>query len=189
MHFSQTQRFDSYQVLAARTRGDAEHLLAEMRRTLLAMEPNLVFIEDQTMESQVAATLLPVRAGAWLAGIIGVVGAILAAIGLYGVIAYSVARRTREIGIRLAIGSTPQGVLAMVMRHGAWVALAGIGLGVPLAAGSAMVIAGAVYGVGVGDAVAWGTAVAVILAVAALANLVPAWRASRLNPVVALRID
>ena len=189
MHFSQTQRVDSYQVLAARTRGDAEHLLAEMRRALLAMEPNLVFIEDQTMESQVAATLLPVRAGAWLAGIIGVIGAILAAIGLYGVIAYSVARRTREIGIRLAIGSTPQGVLAMVMRHGARVALAGIGLGAPLSAGCAMVIARAVYGVGVADAVAWGTAVAVILTVAALANLVPAWRASRLNPVVALRVD
>jgi ABC-type antimicrobial peptide transport system permease subunit len=164
-------------------------LLAEMRRTLLAMEPNLVFVEDRTMESQVAATLLPVRAGAWLVGIVGLVGALLAAIGLYGVIAYSVARRTREFGIRLAIGSTPGGVLAVVLRHGARVAAAGIALGVPLAAGAATLIAGAVYGVGVADPVAWGVPVAAILAIAALANLVPAWRASRLNPVAALRVE
>lgn len=189
IHFSQTQRFDSYQVLAARTRGDAERLLVEMRHALLAMEPNLVFIEDQTLEAQVAATLLPVRAGAWLVGIIGVVGALLAAIGLYGVIAYSVARRTREIGIRLAIGSSPQGVLRLVMHQGAWVAVAGVALGVPLAAGAAMLIASAVYGVGVADPVAWGVSVTCVLGVAALANLVPAWRASRLNPVVALRVE
>lgn len=189
IHFSHAQRFQSYQVLAARTNGDAEQLLAEMRQKLLAMEPSLVFIEDQTMESQVAATLLPVRAGAWLVGVVGLVGAMLAALGLYGVIAYSVARRTRELGIRLAIGSTPGGILGIVMRHGAWVALAGIGIGVPLAGGAAMLISGAVFGVGVADPVAWSLSVAVILGVAALANFVPAWRASRLNPVVALRVE
>ena len=189
IHFAQTQRLSSYRVLVARAGGDAERLLMDMRRTLLELEPNLVFIEDQTMASQVAATLLPVRAGAWLVGVIGLVGALLAAIGLYGTIAYSVAQRTREIGIRLAIGSTPSGILAMVMRHGARVAAAGIGLGVPLAAGAGTLIAGAVYGVGVADPVAWSLAVLGLLGVAALANVVPAWRASRLKPGIALRVD
>ena len=189
IHFAATQRFDSYQVLAARTRGDAEQLLGEIRRTLLAMEPNLVFVENQTMESQVAATLLPVRAGAWLVGIVGLVGAGLAAIGLYGVIAYSVARRTREIGIRLAIGATPWSVLAMVARRGGWLILTGIGVGVLMAAGAAVVIAGAVYGVTVTDPVAWAGSATVVLGVSSLASLVPAWRASRLDPVVALRVE
>ncbi|MFB3853825.1 MAG: ABC transporter permease [Vicinamibacterales bacterium] len=189
VHFAQAQRFDSYQVLAARTRGDAEHLLGEIRRTLLAMEPNLVFVEGQTLETQVAATLLPVRAGAWLVGFVGLLGAALAAIGLYGVVAYSVARRTREIGIRLAIGSSPVSVLGMVMRRGGWLILSGVALGVPMAAAAATLIAGAVYGVGVADPVAWGASVSVVVAVAALASFVPAWRASRLDPVVALRVE
>jgi predicted permease len=189
VHFAQTQRPVSYQVLTARTRGDGERLLADVRRTLLAIEPKLVFIESQTMESQVAATLLPVRAGAWLVGFVGLVGAALAAIGLYGVIAYSVVRRTHEIGIRLAVGSTTAGILGLIMRQGAWLAAAGVGLGVPLAAGAASLIAGAVYGVGVADPVAWSVSVAGLLSVAAVANFVPAWRASRLSPVVALRVD
>jgi ABC-type antimicrobial peptide transport system permease subunit len=75
------------------------------------------------------------------------------------------------------------------MRQGAWVAAAGVGLGVPLAAGAATIVAGAVYGVGLADPVAWSVSMAVLLAVAAVANLVPAWRASRLSPVVALRVE
>ncbi len=189
IHFAEAQQPQSYQVLAARTRGDASRLLVDMRQALLALEPNLVFVEDQTMESQVAATLLPVRAGAWLVGAVGLIGALLAAIGLYGVISYSVTRRAREIGIRLAVGSTPAGVIRLMMRHGAWVALAGVAIGVPLAAGTATLIAGAVYGVGRADPVAWAVSLAVLLSVAGVANLVPAWRASRLNPVVALRAE
>jgi putative ABC transport system permease protein len=189
IHLAQSQRTGGYRVLAARTSGDAERLLSDVRRTLLSLEPNLVFVENQTMETQVAATLLPVRAGAWLVGVIGLVGATLAAIGLYGVMAFSVARRTREIGIRLAVGSTPGRILGLVARHGALVAAGGVCLGIGLAAGAAALIAGALYGVGVADPVAWGGAVAALLAVTAVANLVPAWRASRLNPVAALRVE
>jgi ABC-type antimicrobial peptide transport system permease subunit len=112
---------------------------------------------------------------------------VLAAIGLYGVIAYSVARRTREIGIRMALGATRGSVLGLVMRQGLHVAAPGLIVGALLALGASRVIAGALYEVSFVDPVAWGTAVALVLAVCPLANLVPASRAARVDPSVALR--
>ena len=105
-----------------------------MRRELLALEPNLVFVENQTMEAEVDATLFPMRAGAWLVSGRRRVAMLLAAIGLYGVIAYSVARRTREIGIRMALGARPASVVGLVMRQGLVVAGVGLAVGCVLAA-------------------------------------------------------
>jgi putative ABC transport system permease protein len=164
-------------------------LLRDMRRELLALEPNLVFVENQTMEAEVGATLFPIRAGAWLAGSVGLVAMLLAAIGLYGVIAYSVARRTREIGIRMALGAGRSAVVTLVMQQGLIVALFGVGAGCVLAIFAARLVAGVLVGVGIGDPVSWAAAVLVLFSAAALANLVPAWRASRVDPSVALRIE
>src|SRR6185436_3388575 len=88
LHVSRTQRPNSYSAVIARTRADATMLLRDMRRELLELEPNLVFVENQTMEAEVGATLFPVRAGAMLVMGVGLVAMLLAAIGLYGVIAY-----------------------------------------------------------------------------------------------------
>jgi ABC-type antimicrobial peptide transport system permease subunit len=119
--------------------------------------------------------------------LVGIVATLLAAVGLYGVVAYAVGRRTREIGIRMALGAAPGGVLGMVMRQGLGLAGAGIAAGLLLAFLAARAIAAALYGVGAADPLAWGGAVAVLLSAAALANYLPARRASRLDPSVALR--
>ena len=159
-----------------------------MRREMLALEPNAIFLDSQTMAAQVDATLLPARLAAQThrprrPGR----DASLAAVGLYGVIAYAVGRRTREIGIRMALGAAPGDVLKMVMGQGS----ASRRPGSPSAWRSswlaARAIAAALYGVGAADPAAWGTAVAVLLGSAALANYLPARRAARVDPSIALR--
>jgi predicted permease len=189
LHVSRTQRPNSYSAIIARTRGDANTLLRDMRRELLALEPNLVFVENQTMEAEVDATLFPMRASAWLVSGVGAIAMLLAGIGLYGVIAYSVARRTREIGIRMALGARPAAVVRLVLHQGLVVAAAGLVAGGLLAAVAARAIAGVLYGISASDPVSWLAAVAVLLGASALANLVPAWRAACVAPSEALRTE
>jgi predicted permease len=189
LQVARTQRPSSYATIIARTRGDASALLRDMRRELLALEPNLVFVENQTMEAEVGATLFPVRAGAFLAAIVGGMALLLASIGLYGVIAYSVARRTKEIGIRLALGARPASVVTLVMRQGLVVALAGLVIGCLMAAAIVTATGSLLYGVRGSDPVSWLVASAVLLGVSAIANVIPAWRASQVEPSQALRME
>ena len=189
LHVALNQRPNTYSSFVARTRGDATTLLREMRRELLALEPNLVFVENQTMEAEVSATLFPVRVGAWLVSGVGLTAMILAAVGLYGVIAYSVARRTHEIGVRMALGARPALVVRLVMQHGLFLAIVGVSIGCVAAAFAAGLIARVLDGVRPSDPISWFAAVGVVLGVAALANLIPAWRAARVDPSVALRVE
>jgi predicted permease len=193
LQISRNQRPGPYSAIIARTRGDASALLRDMRREVLAIDPNVVFIENQTMEMQVDATLFPMRASAWLVSGVGVVAMLLAAIGLYGVIAYSIARRTKEIGIRVALGARPGAVVGLVMRQGLVVAVSGLAAGCALTAVVAVLatrmITGVLYRVSVADPFSWAAAALVLLCVSALANLIPAWRASRVDPSEALRIE
>jgi predicted permease len=189
LHLAAAQRPSRYNFVLAHTNGDAAHLLAAMRRELLAIESGLVFIGSATMESSMAMSLLPQRVAAVLAASFGAVGTLLAAIGLYGVIAFSVARRTREIGVRVAIGAAARDVLALVMRQGLTLALIGAAVGLVLAALAASALGSILYGVSSFDPIAWGAAIAVTLGAAAAANYIPARRAMHLDPVVALRTE
>ena len=189
IQLAESQAPGTGEMIVARTRGDAGALVAVMQRSLLAMDPNLVFFDHQTMTTQVGATLFPVRAASWLVAVVGLVALLLASIGLYGVIAYAVARRTREIGIRMALGARRGSVLGLILRQGLTVAAIGLALGCVLAAGAVHGLAGLMYGVSLADPLAWGGAAAALIGVAALANLVPAWRAARINPSSALRTE
>jgi macrolide transport system ATP-binding/permease protein len=189
LHVARSQRPSSYSAIMARTRGDANSLLRDMRRALLALDPNVVFVENQTMEAEVDATLLPMRASAVLVSGVGLVAMLLAAIGLYGVIAYSVACRTREIGIRIALGAHRGAVVRLIMRQGLIVAVAGLLAGCMLAVAAARAIAGVLYGITAADPISWIAAAAVLLAVASIANFIPAARAARVQPTQALRTE
>ena len=189
IHYALSQRPFTGQVILARTGGHAGALLNTMRREILSLEPNAVFLDSQTMDAQVDMALLPARLAAQTASLVGLVATVLAAIGLYGVIAYAVARRTREIGIRMALGAAPGGVIGMIMRQGLTVAVVGVVLGGAMAWLAARAVASALYGVSAFDPLAWGGAIAALLGAAALANFLPARRASLVDPSVALRSE
>jgi macrolide transport system ATP-binding/permease protein len=189
VYYAEQQRPARYNFLIARTSGDAAALLQTMRRELLAMEPGLVFMGSNTMEENLALSLTPARVGAMLATAFGGLGTLLAAIGLYGVIAFAVTRRTREIGVRMALGAQPGGVMTMVMRQGLMIVAIGLVAGALLAAAAATALQGVLYGITPFDPLAWGLAMAAMILAAALANFVPARRAMRIDPITALRIE
>jgi ABC-type antimicrobial peptide transport system permease subunit len=125
--------------------------------------------------------------GASLLGVFGLLALALASVGLYGVIAFSVARRDREIGVRVAMGARPGDVLRLVLRGGMALVAAGIVAGLAAAAGLSRFLSGVLYGTSSVDPVAYGAAAAALLAVAFAANYLPARRAARLDPLAALR--
>jgi ABC-type antimicrobial peptide transport system permease subunit len=153
------------------------------------MEPGLVFVGNSTMADNLSMSLMPARVGAILAASFGALGTLLAAIGLYGVIAFSVSRRTKEIGVRMALGANPGSVLGMVMRQGFGLAGVGLVIGGLLAVGAAFGLSGLLYGITPLDPMAWTLAVLTMLAAAGAANFVPARRAMRVDPMRALRTE
>jgi ABC-type antimicrobial peptide transport system permease subunit len=124
-----------------------------------------------------------------LSGFFGVLAAILTAIGLHGMMAYMVVRRRSEIGIRMALGAPSSSILAMTLRTALFPVVAGLVLGLPLALAGGRVIAGGLYGVKSYDAVVLGTAVLVLVTSSIVAALLPARRAARIDPMVALRYE
>ena len=176
-------------VLLARGRGDADALAVAMQRELRRIDPDVVFWQGLTLRDNVATQLLPVRLLSAMLGTAGVVAVWLAALGLYGVIAHAVARRTREIGIRMALGATPRDVLGFVVRQGAVLVGVGAAAGAALAFAAARATAGVLFGIDATNPWAWGGAVVTLAAVGALAHAVPGRRAVRVAPAAALRVE
>jgi macrolide transport system ATP-binding/permease protein len=182
------RRNDSFANYIVRTRLPAAPLVATFERELRTIDPNLVFLDTGTFRELADVRLFPVRAGAWLIGTFGLLALAVAAVGLYGVIGYSVSRRVREIGIRKALGAESREVIGMVMREGMVLVLIGGVTGAALAAVASRALSGVLF-VGPFDILSFAMAFGVLAAVAALANVVPAWRASRVDPMIALRHD
>jgi putative ABC transport system permease protein len=165
----------------------ATSLMLPVRRMLTDLDPALPILNSQPLTEMVAVALFPQRVALVVASALGGVALLLALIGIYGVTAYGVAQRTREIGIRIALGSTQRDVLAMIVRQGLRVGGIGVAIGVAGAIIVTRLLEGLLYGVSGSDPVALGAAGAVLLGAALLASWVPARRASRVNPMVALR--
>jgi len=177
----------SSMVLAARTSLDADAFVAQARRHIAAIDPELPLYSTETMESLMQQGFVGRRVPMLVASAFGAVALLLAALGIYGVLAYGVAERRREIGIRMALGSSSRQVFGLVLGDGAKITVAGLVLG--LAGGLALggVIDRVLFGVAATDVRVLG-AVALILALVALvATLVPARRAAKVSPMTALQ--
>jgi predicted permease len=157
-------------------------------RTLVrSLNSNLPVTEAMPLSEITALNTIPQRIAGAIAGTLGIVGMLLAAMGIYGVTAYAVSRRTREIGIRMALGAGSREVMALVLRQSAALTAIGVALGLVLAAAGAQVIQSLLYGISGADPVTFGGACAVFAAIALVATWVPARRALAVDPVVALR--
>jgi putative ABC transport system permease protein len=175
--------------LVARTDGDPAAMATAVRREVLALDKDQPVFDVKTMEQRIAATSAPRRLPMYLLGVMASVALVLAAVGIYGVVAYSVTQRTHEIGIRMALGAQRRDILSLVVRQGMLMATVGVGVGLVASYFLMKVMSGMLYGVSATDPVTF-SAVALLLAtVALLACLVPARRATRVDPMVALRYE
>jgi ABC-type antimicrobial peptide transport system permease subunit len=160
-----------------------------VRATLAALDPAVPLVDVQTMDQAMGNWAAERRLTMILVAAFAALALTLGAVGVYGVMAHLVVQRTREIGIRIALGAVPREILGLVMRQGAWLAVAGVGLGVAGALAASRVLAGLLFQVTPTDPLTYaGTALA-LLGVAGIAALVPALRATRTDPVEALRSE
>jgi putative ABC transport system permease protein len=153
------------------------------------LDRNLVVAEVRTLEDQVSRSLYPSRIAAWLLSVFGLLALALAAIGLYGMLSYSVVQRTREIGIRMALGAQPGDVVRLILKEGIRLMIYGTIIGVVLAVGAAQALASVVFGVSVVEPVVFAAVIVTLAAVALIASYIPARRGTRVAPNIALRAD
>jgi predicted permease len=173
--------------LLVRTSRNADNLAATVRQEIRALDAGVPVDRIGTMAGALSQSIALSRFRSFLMAVFAFTALMLAAIGIYGVIAYSVARRTREIGVRMALGATPSGVLALIVRQGSRPVVAGIAVGLASAFALTRVLEGMLFGVTARDPLTFGAGVLALSVVAAVACLVPAWRASRIDPLMALR--
>jgi ABC-type antimicrobial peptide transport system permease subunit len=162
--------------------------MASVKQTLGEMNPG-IDLEFKVFKTQIHNSLLQDELMARLSGFFGFLAALLAAIGLYGVISYMVVQRTREIGIRMAIGADRVAVVRMILQEAGMLTVAGLVIGTGLALGAAQAAKSLLYGLKPRDPLTLVIAIVTLSAVAALASFLPAYRASRLDPLEALRYE
>src|SRR6266704_2345930 len=183
------QRYSPAAALVVRTNGNPEPLLGAVRTQVQPIDKNLAFTNAQTVQQILGQGLWAARMGAALLGLFGALALILAAIGIYGVLAYSVAQRTSEIGLRMALGAQPRQVLGLVLKQGMLLALIGATVGILVALPVARMAGNLLYGVSATDPLTYVGITLLLLCVALLACYLPARRATRIDPLVALRVE
>jgi len=173
----------------SRLPNDGSNIETLIRRTLASIDPNLTVMDLRTFNQQVAGNFNEDRLIAQLTSLFGVLSLILASVGLYGVMSYFVARRTSEIGIRMALGATRSSVVGIVMRGALWQILVGLVLGIPASLYAGYLMKTLLYGVSTYDWTALAGATAVLGLCATAAGFIPARRAASIEPMQALRTE
>jgi predicted permease len=180
---------DESMALVIRTSGDPAPLVETVRRTALSVDADLPILSLNTMQQHLSLMLTPPRLAAAMLGIFGAFAVLLASMGLYAVVAFSVAQRTKEVGIRIALGATRAQVVGLVVREGMALIAIGIALGLVLAAVLSQPLGAYLYGLDRFDPVTFASVAAIMAGTALLANYLPARRAVRIDPLKAIRYE
>jgi putative ABC transport system permease protein len=187
LYFPVLQRPELQMTVLLRAKGDPQGLVSAVREAVQSADPNLPVFNIRTMESQLSNELVTQRLSVVLVSLFSILALLLAAVGLYGVLAYSIAQRAREIGIRIALGAESGSILSLVVRQGLIIVGAGLAAGILGSLILTRLIQSLLYGVSGTDPIAVLTAVSVLGLTAFLACVVPALRAIRIDPIIALR--
>jgi predicted permease len=182
--------FQSYSpgvVLHVRTTGNPLAAAGAVEQTIHRLNAELPVFDVSTLEARIGARLFTLHMAGTFVGVFGALALVLAAVGLYGIIAYGARQRTHEIGIRMALGAHPADVRGMVLRRGARLALLGVGIGLVTTLGATRLFRSILFGVGAADPLTFLVVTVLLIAVALAASYMPARRAARVDPIVALR--
>jgi predicted permease len=182
------QQFLSELTFYVRRAGSGSRI-SELRKVVASLDPNLPVIHAQTMKDATAIGLLPQRLAAWIAGSVGAIGLLLAALGLYGLTSFSVAQRTRELAVRMALGASRRSLLSLVLGQASRLALIGAAIGFALAMAASRLLNSLLIGLGPVDPMAFGAATILLIVVLLVASWVPANRAAHMDPMRALRAE
>ena len=188
MYVPVQQQYQSSLTIVARTT-HGQRIPDELRALVTSMNPDLPIVTAQTLEESVSLGLAPQRIAASVTGSLGSVGLLLAGIGIYGVTAYAVARRTREIGIRIALGARRVDVIGMILREGVSLTLIGSGVGLIVAAAISRALAGFLFGIPPIDPLTFTGTTVLFVAIGLAACYVPARRATRVDAMESLRFE
>jgi len=172
-----------------RTAGDPVAMIPAVRRAVQSMDPNLALYQVRSQTEQIEESLFQERLFSRLSSLFGLLAALLGCVGVYGLMAFSTAARTREIGIRMTLGATWAGVLGMVLRETLVLVAIGVAAGIPVALEASRVVSALLYGLKSNDPLTIAGAALLMVAAAALAGYFPARRASKVDPMAALRYE
>ncbi|MGH9839006.1 MAG: ABC transporter permease [Blastocatellia bacterium] len=175
--------------LLVRTTNNPKAAIAQIRGEVLKLDPTMPFVEVKTLTEHMSLSLFPLRIGASVVGSFGLLALLLAAIGIYGVMAFAVSQRTREIGIRMALGAQGADVLRLIIKQGLRLMLIGLGLGLAGALLLTRLMSSVLYGVSATDLVTFVSVTVLLGIVVLLACWIPARRATKVDPMVALRCE
>ncbi|HEY6333198.1 MAG TPA: FtsX-like permease family protein, partial [Blastocatellia bacterium] len=190
-YFPLPQNFNSAVTAALYSTANPATLAASLTKAVHDLDPDLPLFDIETMPDHLnnGAAFLFVRLGAGFAGLFGLVALVLASVGIYGTVSYSVSRRTREIGVRMAMGAGRPRVLTMIFRQGLVLVLVGLAIGFPVALAATKLLSSLLYGVSATDPMTFAIVSGVLALIAVAASLTPAYRAATIDPLEALRYE
>jgi predicted permease len=183
------QAWSSNTIIVARSKLPEDQVVGMLRGAVMAQDPTITLFQTGSLTEQLGLVLLPARIAAVVLGAFGLLAVVLAATGVYGIMAYAVARRTREIGIRMALGAGRSSVLSVVLRRTAILVAVGTAAGVGLSLAAGRVFSQILYGISATDPLTYALAISMMAAVAGVACWAPAMRAMSVDPVIALRAE